>query len=123
MGQVIINGVDLSPYIVNGSYTANIEDVYESFKDGNANEHRVTIASKVRGEFKIACSKKGLTLDSFFEIWNGGVKNKLASLALYVPNLNEIRAVSCYYTITCDEHEAIAGGGFIDILTIKITEK
>ena len=47
--HLLINGVDYTPYIVDGSYAIDSEDVYESWDDGNRVEHRIVVTQKVVG--------------------------------------------------------------------------
>ena len=120
-----VANTDLTKYIVSGTYKINSKDSYESWEDGNMLEHRVIIAQKVEGSFDIGCSNRtgGLTLAHFLELWNSAVDNGVVTLGLYVPSLNQFKALNCYYTITTKDHILSGDGDFIDVLTISIKER
>ena len=49
MHRIMVGTTEITDYIVDGTYEMDAEDTYESWKDGNARQHRVIITSKVSG--------------------------------------------------------------------------
>ncbi len=123
--HVVVNNMDLTPYIVSGSYDVYSEDTYESWNDGNMVEHRIVVTDKVMGSFEIGCSDKrdGITLSDFLTNWNAATDNKVVTIGLYIPNKDKFEAFNCYYSIRPKEHILTGNGDFIDVLTIEIKER
>lgn len=123
--HLTVAGHNLTKYIVDETYEINAEDTYESWNDGNMVEHRVVTSQKIKGSFDICCTDQTgeLSLSDFLSYWNSAVDNKVATLGLYVPALNEFVALECYYTIKSKKHIKKGDGTFIDILTITIKER
>lgn len=123
--HIVVGSTDLTPYIVDGSYAINSEDSYESWNDGNMNEHRIIICQKIRGSFDVLCAENqgGIALSTFLNIWNNAQNNGLITLGVYVPSINRFIACDCYYDIKSKEHIITANGDIIDTLTITIKEK
>lgn len=122
--HLVVNNTNLTPYIVDGTYNVNSEDVYESWKDGNMKEHRVIVAQKISGSFDIACSNRttGISLDTFLSTWNSAVNNGVATIGLWVPSKGAFEALECYYDIVSKDHILSGDGSFIDVLTVQIKE-
>lgn len=123
--HLTVAGHDLTKYIVDGTYDINTDDIYESWNNGNMVEHRGPTFQKVIGSFDICCTDQTgeLSLADFLSYWNSAVRNKVATLGLYVPSLNEFMALECYYTIQSKEHIKKGDGTFIDVLTVTIKER
>lgn len=123
--HLVVNNTNLTPYIVDGTYSINSADTYESWKDGNMVEHRVIITHKISGSFEIACSNRanGITLSDFLDLWNGIVDNGVAQIGVWVPNKGSFEAIDCYYEITNKEHILSGDGEFIDVLTVNVKER
>lgn len=120
-----VANTDLTKYIVDGTYKINPQDSYESWEDGNMLEHRVIVTQKIEGSFDIGCSNRsgGITLAHFLELWNSAVDNGVVTLGLYVPALDQFKALNCYYKITSKDHILSGDGNFIDVLTVSIKER
>lgn len=120
-----VANTDLTKYIVDGTYKINPKDSYESWEDGNMLEHRVIVTQKIEGSFEIGCSNRsgGITLAHFLELWNSAVDNGVVTLGLYVPALDQFKALNCYYTITSKDHILSGDGNFIDVMTVSIKER
>ncbi len=123
--HVTVSGINLTPYVVQGTYKVDSKDSYESWKDGNMLEHRVIIAQKIEGSFDIVCSNRAndISLDDFFDIWNSAVDNGVVTIGLFVPSINQFKALSCYFAITTKEHILSGDGSLIDVLTISVKER
>ena len=123
--HLTVSNTDLTGYIVDGSYKMDTKDAYESWEDGNMLEHRVIVTSKVEGSFEIGCSdnRGGISLERFLSLWDQAVDNGVATIGVYVPSLNQFKAISCYYTITSKSHDISAGGQIIDVLSVSIKER
>ena len=123
--HLTVSSTDLTKYIVAGSYKVNTKDAYESWEDGNMLEHRIIVTRKVEGSFEIGCSDTlgGISLADFLALWDAATDNGVATIGVYVPNLNEFKAINCYYSISSKEHILSAGGEFIDVLTVTIKER
>lgn len=121
--HLVINDADYSDYIVASSYDVNSEDVYESWKDANFTEHRVTVAEKVKGKFKILCDPFRFTVGAFLSAWNAAVTNNVITLELYVINKNILKEVNCYYNIKSAQHIKSIGGKLYDVLEVEISER
>lgn len=120
--HVVINNVDFTPYVIDGSYKVESADTYESWIDGNYKEHRIIISSKVSGSFQIACGGS-LTLSNFLAALSAATSNGVLTIRLYVPNKNETKNLQCYCEVENEGHILTAGGNWIDKLTIKIKER
>ena len=121
--QVVVGGIDISNYIVVGSYSVNASNQYESWKDGNGVEHRVIIRSKVTGSFEIGCCDTTITLADFLAAWNSAVNNGVVTLGCTVLNTDTFEALEAYYETTCKDHIKKGDGKIIDIMSVKITER
>lgn len=123
--QVVVSSIDISRYIVAGSYKVNTEDQYESWKDANMTEHRIVVATKVRGSFQVVLSNKrrDMTLSDFMTLWNSAVVNKVATIGVRVLNTGAFEAIECYYSIKSVTHDLSADGTFVDVLEIEISER
>ena len=121
--HVVIGGIDITPYIVDGTYDINSEDSYESWNDGNMVEHRVIVTQKVIGSFDIVCCWKTIMPNEFAELINRLDNNGVLTIGLFVPTKSSFKAVSCYYNITSKEHNLDAHGNPIDIFTISLKER
>lgn len=121
--HITVNSVDMTPYVVDGSYDVVSNDSYESWKDGNFVEHRVIVTSKVEGSFEIVCSDKTITLSDFLTAWNAAVSNGVVTIGLYVPTLNSFQALECYYEIENPDHIKKMDDTFVDVLKIKVKER
>lgn len=123
--QVVVNGTDITNYIVEGSYNINASDDYESWKDGYFVEHRIIVTSKVSGSFEVVCSNRSnsITLADFLTTWNGGVSNGVVTLGVEVLNTGTFEAIEAYYQIKNTKHDRAGDGSFIDVLEITIKER
>lgn len=121
--HITVNSIDMTPYVVDGSYDVKSEDSYESWKDGNYVEHRVIVTSKVNGEFEILCSDDTITLANFLTAWNAAVDNGVVTIGLYVPSRNAFEAFECYYEMENSEHIKRLDDTFIDVLKITVKER
>lgn len=121
--QVVVGGIDISNYIVTGSYDINASDQYESWKDGNGIEHRVIIRSKVSGSFDIGCCSKSITLSDFLAAWDSAVDNGVVTIGCTVLNKNSFEALEAYYEIRGKDHIKKGDGQIIDIMSVKIQER
>ena len=79
--HIVVNNVDLTPYVVDGTYKVDSSDTYESWQDGNMREHRIVVRSKVSGSFQIGCRGE-MTLSAFLENWNAATNNKVVTIGL-----------------------------------------
>ena len=123
--QVVVNNTNITPYIVEGSYNVNSEDVYESWNDANKVEHRIVTTEKVKGSFEVVCSNRScsITLANFLSLWNGAVDNKVVTIGCRVLNTDKFEALECYFSIKNTKHDLAGDGSFIDVLQIDITER
>ena len=120
--HVVVNNTDLTPYVVNGSYDIGASDTYESWQDGNYKEHRIIVTSKVSGSFDIAFGGE-LPLSDFLDTWNAAVDNGVLTIGLYVPNKGAFDTYECYFEMKNTDHILTAGGKWVDVFSIKITER
>ena len=51
---LVVNGMDMTPYLNRKNYKINSTKEYESWQDGNFIEHRVYVRSRVEGSFELA---------------------------------------------------------------------
>lgn len=121
--QVVVGGVNITNYIIAGSYNINAYDQYESWQNGNGVENRVIVRSKASGSFEIGCCDKTITLSDFLAAWNNAVDNKVVSIGMTVLNTNRFEALEAYYEITCKEHIKKGDGKIIDVMSVKIQER
>lgn len=121
--QVVVGGIDITNYIVTGSYNINAVDQYEGWQDGNGVEHRVIIRSKVSGSFEIGCCSKSITLSDFLDAWDSAVDNGVVTIGCTVLNKNTFEALEAYYEITGKDHIKKGDGQIIDIMSVKIQER
>lgn len=116
---------DLTKYIVEDSYDINTTDKYEAWEDGNMVEHRIVVTSKVSGSFEILCSNHSntISLARFLELWNSVTVNKVATIGVYVPIINEFKAIECYFSMESSKHILEPNGDFVDVIKVKIQER
>lgn len=123
--HLVINGVDYTPFMVEGSYKINTVDKYESWLDGNMVEHRIVVSEKVSGSVQILCSELGNwpTVDEYIADLAAATDNYVLTCAVYVPSLGTTKAIDCYYDNENVSHIKSSGGQFTDIFQLKITER
>lgn len=123
--HLVINGVDYTPFIVEGSYKINTVEQYESWKDANMVEHRVVVTSKIKGSVQILCSEEGNwpEVSEYINDLNGATNNYVLTCLVYVPSLGKSEAIECYYENENINHIKSIGGKFSDIFELKISER
>lgn len=123
--HLIINGVDYTPYIVDGSYKIDTDDVYESWTDGNMKEHRIYVSRKVTGSVQILCSEEGTwpRVDTLKSDLAAATTNHVTMLGVYVPTMGSVQAINCYYDLKSTSHIKSIGGKFTDVFTLEIKER
>lgn len=121
---VKIGDTDITEHINPKSYKVNAEADFTSWKDGNFNEHRLYKPEKVKGSFTVALyGKNGMTTSDFFTLWNSVVAHNVATLTVFVQNMNEEREIDCYFKFTGTFHREMLNGDYCDIMTIEISER
>ena len=123
--HLVINGVDYTPYIVDGSYDINTNDKYESWEDGNMVEHRIIVTSKVSGSVQILCSEEGNwpRVDAFISDLAAATDNGVLTCGVFVPSRGALAALDCYYKLENVSHIKGSGDLFTDVFALKITER
>ena len=123
MHNIIIGTSDITDYIVDGSYSMDSNAVFESWKDGNYVEHRIIVASKVKGSFNVACSNETLSLSDLYDLFDNAANNGVITATVYVTNTGATEAISAYYALKNADHIIRADGTYIDIVTVEIPER
>ena len=123
--HLIINGVDYTPNIVEGSYKIDSEDAYESWNDGNMIEHRIVVSSKVTGSVQLLCSELGNwpRVSALLADINAATDNHVLTCGVYVPSRGAVEAINCYYELKSASHIKSIGGKFTDVFTLEIKER
>lgn len=123
--QVVVNGHDITNYIVEGTYKMDSEDSYVSWQDGNFLEHRIITGKKIKGKFQVVCSNRtnSITLEDFLNYWNQAVNNGVVTIGVYVLDTNMFEAIEAYYEIENVKHDRAGDGSFIDVLEITIQQR
>ena len=123
--QVVVNGHDITNYIVEGTYKMDSEDSYVSWQDGNFLEHRIITGQKIKGKFQVICSNRSnsITLEDFLNYWNQAVNNGVVTIGVYVLDTNMFEAIEAYYEIENVKHDRAGDGSFIDVLEITIQQR
>jgi len=122
--QVIINGTDITDYIVTETYKMDSEETFESWLDGNKVEHRIIVAEKVKGTFDVVLTNKNnMPTADFLTLWNSAITDGYITMLVYVANKAENKMINAYYTMQTNKHEKLADGTFLDVLTIEIQER
>ena len=123
--HLIINGVDYTPDIVDGSYKIDSDDVYESWTDGNMVEHRIIVTSKVTGSVQVLCSEEGTwpRVSEFLADLAAATSNHVLTLGVYVPSRGSVEAINCYYDLKSASHIKSIGGKLTDVFTLEIKER
>lgn len=121
MHNILINNHDITDHIIEGTYQMDASESFESWKDGNFNQHRIIVTSKVNGSFEVVCSNKtgSITLATFASYIQSGVNTCL----MYVTNKGYSKAINAYIELDNKKHELMADGTFLDIITVKIEER
>lgn len=123
-GIVVIGQTDISNYIIEGTYSMDSEDAYESWKDGNFVEHRIIVSRKVKGKFNLALSgKNNMTLAQFKAMLNAADNNGVLTMSVNLTNTGSNKAIEAYYSLKSKEHTLMAGGTFMDVVTMEIQER
>lgn len=123
MHRIIIGTTDITDYIVDGSYEMDAEDTFESWRDGNYVEHRIIVASKVKGSFQVVCGNETVSLSDLSDIFEDASNNGVVTVTAYITNTGKIKALSAYYAIKNADHIIRADGTYIDVVTVEITER
>lgn len=121
---VVVDNVDITPWIVPDSYKLVPTEKYESWEDGNYVEHRIYTRTKITGTFNVwTAEARGMDTDAFMEHWNNATHNKITTLGVYDNVENRMRAIEAYCHITPDKHKDLAGGKFYDVFKIEVYER
>ena len=123
--HLILNGVDYTPYIVEGSYKIDSDDIYESWIDGNMLEHRLVVTSKVSGSVQLLCSELGRwpKVSELLADINAATNNHVLTCGVYVPSRGAVEAINCYFNLVSSSHIKSLGGKFTDVFTLEIKER
>lgn len=123
--HLIINQVDYTPYIVDGSYAIDSSDVYESWNDGNMVEHRIVVTQKVAGSVQLLCSEEGTwpRVSALIADLEAATDNHVLTCGVYVPSKGAVEAINCYYSLQSAQHIKSIGGKFTDVFTLEIKER
>lgn len=123
--HLILNGVDYTPYIVEGSYKIDSDDVYESWNDGNMVEHRIVVTSKVSGSVQLLCSELGRwpKVSELLADINAATDNHVLTCGVYVPSRGAVEAINCYFNLVSSSHIKSLGGKLTDVFTLEIKER
>ena len=121
---VVVNDTNITPYIDWDSYNIQPKEEYESWQDGNYVEHRIYTRSRLKGSFNVwLCGMNGMDTDTFMELWNGAVHNKIVTLGVYDQTINHMRAIEAYYSITPSKHKEMINGNYFDVFKIEVYER
>ena len=121
---VLMDGQNITPWIVPDSYKMEAEDMFESWRDGNFVEHRVYTRSRMTGKFSVwTAEKRGMTLDDFIEILDGATTDHVTTMAVYDATSNSMKAITAYLKVKPSEHKEYAEGKFYDVLDIEVEER
>lgn len=123
--HLIINGVDYTPFIVDGSYKINTTNKEESWQDGNMVTHKVVVSTKVTGSVQILCSEEGNwpRVDKYIKDLDEATDNFVLTCLVYVPSLDVTKVIDCYYSNDNVNHIKNVSGKFTDIFELKISER
>lgn len=121
----IVNGTDITDYIIKDTYEMNSEPVFTSWEDGNYVEHRVYVRDKVKGKFEIITfgETPRTALVDFLNILHGGAVNNVLTAGLYVQNEGTFQALSCFYSVESTQHAVTTDGRYVDRAVINIEER
>lgn len=124
---VKVGQTDITPYMDHKSYSLKVEDVYESWQDGNFREHRIYTRSKYKGSFKVwLCGKDGMDVDAFKTLWASVKTGDKVLIQMF----DEIKGTSptylvwveAFYKITPVKHHVMLNGNYFDVFQIEVTE-
>lgn len=123
--HIVINSVDYTPYVVEGSYKIGTKDSYESWNDGNMLEHRIIIAQKITGSVQLVCSEmpRGRLASDFLNDIEAATDNGVLTIGVFVPSLGTFKAINCYYSLENTSHIKSIGGKFTDVFELQIKER
>ena len=121
---VKLGNTDITDFINPKSYKVNVEKEYESWLDGNYNEHRIYTRQKVKGSFTVALyGKDNMTTQAFLDLWNACVNHNVATITVFVQNENVEKEIQCYYSHDGIFHREMVNDAYCDVLTVEIMEK
>jgi len=123
MHRIMVGTTEITDYIVDGTYEMDAEDTYESWKDGNARQHRVIITSKVSGSFDVACANETISLADFNNIFSNAATSGHVIMNVYVTNQGTTKAITAYYHLKNKDHILRADGTYIDVVTVEVEEQ
>ena len=91
-----IGTTDMTPFIDLQNFKVNSEDVYETWTDGNYNEHREIARTRIVGTLKLGFSD--LTeFDSFRSLMASNRNaNGYYPIQIYVNNLNSTESINAF---------------------------
>ena len=121
---VVVDNVDITPWIVPDSYKLVPTEAYESWQDGNYVEHRVYTRTRMTGTFNVwTAEPRGMDTDALMEHFTNATHNKVTTMGVYDNVENRMRAIEAYCHITPDKHKDLAGGKFYDVFKIEVYER
>ena len=121
---VVVDNVDITPWIVPDSYKLVPTETYESWQDGNYVEHRIYTRTRITGTFNVwTAEQRGMDTDALMEHFTNATHNKVTTMGVYDNVENRMRAIEAYCHITPDKHKDLAGGKFYDVFKIEVYER
>ena len=123
MSKFIINSTDLTSQINDKtSYKVNSAPVYTSIKDANGVEYRNPYRNKISGSFEMFfVTGYGTEYSDFLTLLANNTANGVLLCTIYVQNLAESKAISCFCTVTIKKENEV-NGKTVRIAQIKIEE-
>lgn len=121
---VILNGTNITPWIVPDSYQMESEDMFESWRDGNFVEHRIYTRSRMTGKFSVWTAEKwNMDLGDFLTHLSAATNNHVTLMSVYDATSDSMKAIYAYVTIKPAEHKEYANGKYYDVLDIEVEER
>lgn len=121
---VVVNEVDITPYINWKTYDIKPQDEYEEWKDGNKVKHRIYSPSKIAGSFDVwLCGWNNMDADAFIALINNATENHVTTMAVYDQTTNSMSAIEAYCKLVPKEHKEMMTGDYWDVYTVEVQQR
>ena len=122
-----INNINITPYIVLGSWNVNEKDVYETWEDANRLIHRGKIRTRVSGDFTVKFVDIS-AYEQFLDTMNDPVnKNSDGSgtfhCLVYLNNKKTTKTIDAFLDFECSDYIPILGSNEDEGISVTLEER
>lgn len=122
--MIEVNGIDFTECVQETTYKVDEQDVFTKWTDANGVDHRKVIRQRITGSFDLVFIegyKK--TYTEFMEAVKAAKTDGALEITLSVNNLDEVKTISCFYSIKFKAPQKIAEGRTFRKCTFTLEER